>query len=411
MSSDPAHPPTRGSLFAGVDMAVFTASFAQRLRDAGADVAFHSTERCAASLATVDPPRMTELYWLLRLCFVHDIRELGRFDAVFDAVFQTESSLLRSKNRDHAQTTPPTSEDDELLPLRRATSSLVETSSAVPWATLPSITEDAAADEDHGAASAIPELRPSADDAELDRPFDAFDQAELDRIGALLEEQIDSWPHRRSRRRRETRSGGPLALRRSLRSAMRTGGDVATLWYTAPRQRPRPVVVLVDVSGSMESSARAYLHLTRPLAVTHHAEIFAFSTRLTRITPSVRLRSPADAIDHVSDSVGDRFSGTRLASSLTSLLRHRTWSTMIRGAVVLICSDGWDSDPAEDMERAMKRLSRLAHRVVWVNPRAAATDFEPRTAGMAAAMPYCDQFLPGNTARSMESVIAVLTAA
>ena len=411
MNSDPAHSATGGSLFVGVDVAIFSASFAQRLRRAGIDVAFHSTERCAASLAAFGSPGVTDLYWLLRLSFVHDVGELDRFDAVFDAVFQTESSMLRSKDRKLVQNAPPMGGDDELVPLRRATSSLVENSGGVPWTTLPSIVEDSIEDQDAVDGSVIPDLRPSAEIAELDRPFDAFDDAELERIGQLLEEQIDRWPHRRSRRRRETRSAGPLALRRSLRSAMRSCGDVTMLWYTAPRERPRPVVVLLDVSGSMESSARAYLHLTRPLAVTHRAEIFAFSTGLTRITPSVRLRSPADAIDHVSENVGDRFSGTRLASSLTALLRHRTWSTMVRGAVVLICSDGWDSDAPEDMERAMKRLARLAHRIVWVNPRAAATDFEPRTAGMAAALPYCDDFLPGNTARSMQSVIAALTAA
>jgi uncharacterized protein with von Willebrand factor type A (vWA) domain len=169
--------------------------------------------------------------------------------------------------------------------------------------------------------------------------------------------------------------------------------------------------VLLDVSGSMESYARAYLHLTRGLAITHHAEVFAFATGLSRITPSVRARSAVEAIDQQSEAVGDRFAGTRLATSLTTLLRHRVWNTTVRGAVVVICSDGWDADDPAQLERAMRRLSLLAHRIVWVNPRAAAEGFEPIAGGMAAALPHCDHFLAGNTARSMFDVVGAITAA
>lgn len=178
-----------------------------------------------------------------------------------------------------------------------------------------------------------------------------------------------------------------------------------TLVRANPRPQPRKVVVLLDVSGSMEPYARAYLHLTRPLAMRHQAEVFAFATRLTRITAAVRMRSPADAIDHISGSVGDRFAGTRMTTSLRTLLHHRSWSTFVRGAIVVICSDGWDADDPALLDRSMRRLHLLAHRFVWVNPRAGADRFEPRTAGMAAALPHCDRFLAGNTARSMHAVI------
>lgn len=175
------------------------------------------------------------------------------------------------------------------------------------------------------------------------------------------------------------------------------------------RMKPRPVVVLLDVSGSMEAYARIYLHLIRPLAVARQAEVFAFATELSRVTPALRRRTTAEVIEHMNDSVGDRFSGTKLATGLSTLLRHRTWSTTTRGAVVLICSDGWDADEPEALERAMSRLSLRAHRIVWVNPRAAAPGFEPLTQGMATARPYCDVFLAGNTARSMTEVVAALT--
>jgi uncharacterized protein with von Willebrand factor type A (vWA) domain len=285
----------------------------------------------------------------------------------------------------------------------------------VPWTTLPSVADSPEADatpDEPDDDVALPELRPSAASDDLDRPFDLLDDDELERVGRLLEDALHEWPERRSRRRRLTRAhGGPIALRRSLRDALDTGGEVLTLVHTRPRTRPRNVVVVLDVSGSMEAYARVYLHLTRPLAIEHRAEVFALATELSRITPAVRQRSARAAMDSVTDAVGDRFSGTRLASSLHELLRHRTWNTMVRGAVVVVFSDGWDADDPAQLERVMRRLNRMAHRVVWVNPRAGVEGFEPSTAGMSAALPYCDRFLAGHSARSMQAVIEAITAA
>ena len=202
-----------------------------------------------------------------------------------------------------------------------------------PWATLPSVRF---ASDDDGCD----------DDAEYGGPRTPAVHC-VDRVGSAL----------RSARRRGTRTGrarcssqrwstghgvapadGPSA-RPAARSqcggacmrAMRTGGDVVELVNTAQRSVPRRIVAIIDVSGSMETYARAYLHLARPLALRRNAEVFAFSTALSRITTAVRTRSPAEAIDQLGDSVGDRFSGTRLASSLGKLLHHRTWSTLVRG--------------------------------------------------------------------------------
>jgi uncharacterized protein with von Willebrand factor type A (vWA) domain len=364
-----------------------------------------AVERAASAFRSVGSSHVDDLYWVLRLSLVHDVTEIEIFDRVFGAVFGAESSLLRDKNRPRQG---PGHEDDAgWTRLPQSTEASVDGGSGLPWLTLPPVVADADEADDTEDVLALPELRPSAAVAEVDRPFDALDDTELRRIGLLLEQSVEEWPGRRSRRRRVSHSGA-VALRHSLRRARRTGGEIATLVHSEPTERPRPAVVLLDVSGSMENHARAYLHLTRPLAQRHQAEVFAFATTLTRITPTVRLRSPEAAIDTLNDLVGDRFSGTRLASSLTALVRHPTWSTALRGAVVLICSDGWDSDPPDQLARAMARLHRVSYRVVWVNPRAAAPGFEPRTGGMAAALPYCDAFLPGNTARSMGDVIAAL---
>ena len=408
---------TGSTLFAGVDRALFAAMYADRLRRAGVPVAFTSVERCAASLDAVGPLSVDDAYWVLRLSFVTRQQDLALFDEVFEAVFDVvlHSEMARMPNApdQHKSFDRPDEEDDQLIGLQRSLDDSVATATALPWATLPAVgdaedDEPGFDDDDH---VGLPELQPADVAAEMDRPFDLLDEGELERIGAWLEASMNDWPQRRSRRHRPASTGGRIAVRRTMRSAMRTGGDVVALLRDRPQLRPRPVVVLLDVSGSMESYARIYLHLIRPLALAHRAEVFAFATELSRITPAIRHRTSADVIDHMNTVVGDRFSGTRLASSIATLLHHQTWSTSLRGAVVLICSDGWDSDEPVALERAMRRVSLLAHRVVWVNPRAAAEGFEPLTQGMSAAHPYCDAFLAGNTARSMSDVVTALSSA
>jgi uncharacterized protein with von Willebrand factor type A (vWA) domain len=151
--------------------------------------------------------------------------------------------------------------------------------------------------------------------------------------------------------------------------------------------------MLCDVSQSMQAQAAAYLHLMRALAVVADAETFAFATKLTRLTGAL---TPA--------CVPDRFGGTRIASNVRALLASH-YGDALRGAVVIIGSDGWDSDPPEEMAAAMARLQRRAHRVIWMNPRAGSPGFEPQVAAMAAALPYCDTLMPADTFRSLLAVI------
>jgi len=164
------------------------------------------------------------------------------------------------------------------------------------------------------------------------------------------------------------------------------------------------VVMVCDVSASMQAEATAYLHLMRALVLGADAEAFAFATRLTRLTPALTRRSPAEAVAVAGEAVTDRFGGTRIAANLTALLTGRHGG-LLRGAVVLIGSDGWDSEPAEQLARAMARLHRRAYRVLWINPRASAAGFAPRVSTMAAALPFCDRFLSGGTIADLRRVI------
>jgi uncharacterized protein with von Willebrand factor type A (vWA) domain len=166
-------------------------------------------------------------------------------------------------------------------------------------------------------------------------------------------------------------------------------------------------VVLCDVSQSMQAHATALLHMMRATTLALGAEVFAFSTSLTRLTPVLAHRSPEVAIDTATEAVVDRFGGTRIATNVRALLRSRHGDST-RGAIVLIASDGWDSDPPEALAAAMGRLRRRAHRVVWLNPRAAAPGFAPLVGSMAAALPSCDRMLPAHTFGELAEALAVV---
>ena len=160
----------------------------------------------------------------------------------------------------------------------------------------------------------------------------------------------------------------------------------------------------------MQSYSAAYLHLMRAFARTGRAETFAFSTSLTRLTPALVHRSAGTALELAEERVVDRYGGTHLAGSLRDLLASRHGSTL-RGGVLIIASDGWDSDPPEELRAVMARLARRARRVVWLNPRAGVPGFEPLVGSMAAALPFCDAFLPAHTVAALPDVFAAVAPA
>lgn len=400
-------------LFHGVDRALFVSAFVEKLRRAGLTVSIGSSERTAQALEAVGPIALNDLYWIFKTSLTRRRDDFDVFDRVFSAVFDFElnRTVRQPPRRDPNLAAVSARDDDALQSLRTPDRDGEAEEAGVPWITRPSLqdselTDDDAEDDD----TLIPELRPSPHHHIADTPFDLLDEDELRRMGIALEENSHLWPTRRSRRTRNNMGGNRLSLRHTLRSSLRTGGEPLRLHAHQPQRRPRPVVLLVDVSGSMEAFVRPYLHITRALASTGRAEVFAFATELTRITPSLRCRSVSEAMDRASEQVGDRFGGTKLASSIGELMAHRVWASMVRGAVVVIISDGWDTEGPEQMDARMQRLHRLANRVVWVNPRVAAPEFEPLVGSMAAALPYCDRFLPGHTLNAIDDVLAAVAA-
>jgi uncharacterized protein with von Willebrand factor type A (vWA) domain len=199
-------------------------------------------------------------------------------------------------------------------------------------------------------------------------------------------------------------------VRRTVAAAQRSGGDVQRLVFAQRRLRPRRLVLLCDVSGSMEPYTRVFLTLLQGAVADASAEAFVFSTGVTRLTRQLAGRDADAALARAAAVSSGWAGGTRLAASIEEFLTVFGRRGMARGAVVVVLSDGWATDPPEDVATAMARLRRLAHRIVWVNPRAAAPGFAPLVGGMAAALPFCDAFVSGHSLDALEQVVAAVGA-
>jgi uncharacterized protein len=216
-------------------------------------------------------------------------------------------------------------------------------------------------------------------------------------------------PSRRTRRYEKGRHGQRIDMRRTLRGSLRTGGDPIRLARRHRRVTRRRLVLLCDISGSMEPYARAYLQfLTSAAGSGPHAEAFAFATRLTRLTRALASRSPERAIQRAAAAAPDWSSGTRIGDALKTFNDRHGRRGMARGAVVVILSDGWDRGDPDELAAEIARLRRTAHRLVWLNPLAADPRYEPLTRGMAAALPHVDHLLPGNSIASLEALASLM---
>ena len=390
------------ALLRGIDRAAFAAAFSLRLRDAGIAVGFTSMEAFARALGASRPDSLSRLYWAARISLVRRHSDLEVFDAVFAAVFD-DAVLSLDPNARRQQLASGASDEDAHSSLPASTGA-EDDGAGLPWITLPSVVGTA---EGSDSEIGVPELLPSDLEGLADIPFEELDPDDLALLSGWLESALDHWPTRRSRRLAWHRSGRRIAMRATLARARRTGWESIELVRSRPTRKPRRVVMLCDVSQSMQAHSTAYLHLMRAAVLSTDAEVFAFGTSLTRLTPVIAHKSPSVAIEQATAKVSDRFGGTRIASNLRALLASHHGG-VTRGAVVIIASDGWDSDDPAELAAVMARLRRRAYRVIWMNPRAASPGFEPLVGAMAAALPYCDELLPAHNIRAMADVIAAI---
>jgi uncharacterized protein with von Willebrand factor type A (vWA) domain len=241
------------------------------------------------------------------------------------------------------------------------------------------------------------------------KDFAEYSDLEMALARELIARLARRGPVRRSRRTRASRRRGHAPdLRRLLRASMRTGGEPVERHWRTTTNRPRPVVLVCDVSGSMTPYARMLLqYLHACVAARRRVEAFAFGTRLTRITHELGGRDHDRALERAAEAVVDFAGGTRIGAALAELNRVHG-RRLGRGAVVVILSDGWDRGDPEQLGAEMERLRRSAHRLVWLNPLAAHPGYEPLTRGMRAAVPHTDELLAGNTLMSLEQLAEVL---
>jgi uncharacterized protein len=385
-----------------IDLPALATALGQHLRAAGLPTTPERAARFAEAVSLVGPVRRSELYWTARSVFVSSQTQLPTFDRVFAAVF--DPALEPDEDRGDPYSPPLSgtrpSERPPAPQARSVPGERIEEGGAGMRGTV------SPPEDDRGELEIEVPLATASEEERLRKmSFESLDPDELERIRRMMEVLELAAPRRRARRKRRARRGEHLDLRRTLRASLRTGGDPMALASRTRRTRPRRLVLLCDISGSMEAYARAYLHLlTSAVASGAPAEAFVFATRLTRLTRALGGRDPEAAIQRAVAVAPDWSSGTRIGEALRSFNDRYGRRGMARGAAVVILSDGWErADPAL-LGREMERLRRLAHRVVWVNPRAGAPDFSPGASGMAAALPHCDALVSGHSLEAMYEV-------
>ncbi len=213
---------------------------------------------------------------------------------------------------------------------------------------------------------------------------------------------------RRTRRLRPASAGG-VDLRRTARQSIRTSGEMVRLMHRQQRLRRRPIVLLCDVSGSMEKYSRLLLIFAHAIARREDVETFVFSTRLTRITRLLRQRDIDRALDEVAKTVHDFSGGTRIGGALAEFNRRWARRVLGHGAVVIIISDGWDRGDPSLLEAELERLRRTSHRLIWLNPLLGSEGYEPLTRGMAAALPHIDDFLSAHSVDALDELGRLLS--
>jgi uncharacterized protein with von Willebrand factor type A (vWA) domain len=240
------------------------------------------------------------------------------------------------------------------------------------------------------------------------RDFDTLTEAEMAEVRRLI--RLMRLPAGLTRSRR-ARAGGhdELDIRRLLRRSMRFGGELLVFSWKSPRLRPRPLVLLCDISGSMERYTRLLLNFAYALKnASTRVEAFVFATRLTRITRLLRSHDVDTALNRVTASVDDWSGGTRIGEAIESFNRRYARRVLGHGATVAIISDGWDRGDAAQMRHAIARLQRSCHRLIWMNPLMGAPGYEPLTLGLQAALPFVDDFLPAHNLANLEALGALL---
>jgi uncharacterized protein with von Willebrand factor type A (vWA) domain len=364
--------------------------FGRLLRRLGLDVSHGRMTDLARALEHVEIGRRGDVYHAAHALLVHRREDMPLFDAAFEAFWRPPR-------------TGATALDLRAMGERRRFRR--PRFAADPTAPRASGGDPPRESEDRPPELLRPVLSHSAREVLRHKDFAELTAEELDEVRALVHHLGLHLGERLTRRARA--GGGPrLDLRRTLRRSMRRGGEVLEWAYREPRSKPRPLVVLADISGSMERYTRLLLLFAYGLAASlpQAVESFVFGTRLTRVTRELAGRDPDGALAAASRRVPDWSGGTRIGEALRAF--NFAWGRRVlgRGAVVLIISDGWDRGDPAALREEMARLQRSCHRLIWLNPLLGGADYEPLARGIQAALPFTDDFLPAHNLASLEEL-------
>jgi uncharacterized protein len=390
------------------DLALIAATFGDRLHLAGLSTTPERSARFAQMLDVVCPTTYHQMYWTARLAFVIDPVMVERFEAVFAEVFRGHvdvDDIKRNPNAPERKNPPQARGEDKQD--RQGTSAPSEGNSPA-GVTTPAKDNDDSGDDNEGGHDALVAMAAEHEGLRA-KAFGACTPAELEQLGHLIARLPLVPPLRRGRRLKAHHHRGDIHWRATLRQAHRTGGDPLRHQLRQPRQRPRRIVLIADVSGSMEHYARAYLYLLHGAVRAVGAEAFVFSTKLTRLTRLLGGRHPQLALNKAMTSTSDWSGGTKIGEAIAAFNDGWGRRGLARGAVVVIVSDGWDAGDVSILGREMERLSRLADRIIWVNPRRQNPTFQPLTGGMATALPFIDHFVSGHSLLHLDDVLAAIS--
>lgn len=365
------------------------ATFARLLHDAGLDGGPGRLTTATKALGLIDLRDQTAFRDGLRACFVARRDELPVFEAAFDIFWappdpRVRAGFLPGKPRPLALAPDRARSWMQALGLNQGASRPGELKEVVS--------------ESSGY---------SADELLRHKDFDEMSWAEIEQVKRLLRQS--PWPiaERRTRRLRSARRGD-VDLARTARQSIRSNGELIRLLHRQQQLRRRPLVLLCDVSGSMERYSRLLLIFAHATARRERVETFVFSTRLTRITRLLRKREIEPALAEVSKRVHDFSGGTRIGEALAEF--NRRWGRRVlgHGAVVILVSDGWDRGDPDLLARELSRLRRMSHRLIWLNPLLGSPGYEPVTRGMAAALPHTDDFLAAHNLKALDELGSLL---
>jgi uncharacterized protein len=354
--------------------------------------------RAVAALGLTD---RLSLYWAGRVSMIGRMEDLPAYDLAFEDWYRslrsTEDLKIELDLPSLARQGVDWGDQPEDLDVRAG-------KAAAEWHGLDEEDEEPEAGDEASiriVASAVEVLR--------SKSFADLSEEERDEVGRLIRALAIALPEQRMRRTRPSAKGARFDIRRTLRRSLRTRGEPFDRAWRDRRVRGRPLVLILDVSGSMSPYARALVQFGyAAMAAGRQVEVFCFGTRLTRVTRTLRTKDPDRAMHEIGRTVADWEGGTRIGESLKSLLDGWSQRAGLRGAVVVLCSDGLERGDPELLRAQMARLGRLAHKVVWVNPLKGSPRYEPLARGMAAALPSVDVFLSGHNLDSLSELSRTL---